>query len=57
MKNDGDNLDDLMTEFKKHLKELRLAEIQKQKEAKESMVSKQIQKLLGDDGESIQDRS
>ncbi len=51
MKRAENNLDELMTEFKQHLKKLRLAEIQKHKEAKESMVSKQIKKLVGDNCE------
>ena len=51
MKKKANNLDELTTEFKQHLTKLRLTEIQRHTEEKKSMVSKQIKKLLGDNGE------
>ena len=43
--------EEMKKEFKQYLKKIRLDEIEKNKEAKASMVSKQIKKLVGDTNE------
>ena len=40
--------EEMMREFKQHLKKIRLDEKEKHTQEKEAMVSKQIKKLLGD---------
>ena len=43
--------EEMMKEFKQYLKKIRLDEKRKNKEEKESMILKQIEKLLGDNDE------
>ena len=47
--------EELREEFKQYLKEIRLSEKRKNREEKESMVMKQIKKLVGDSDESRRD--